>query len=114
MPNPLQVLANMYQEQQRRKFPRLHPLPAEFDDLNAEWADLGGFVAGLSHRALAGRRLRPEEVVPYGQIEFRQRLERFRSNYPEISRPFLDEFEFLDRILDLLLQIAEAQVQEEP
>lgn len=113
MPDALRVLGTKYAELERRQFPRTHPLPEEFDDLYAEWAELDGFVVGLTQRALAGKRLSPEEVVPFRHLAVRQRLAEFSDRHPEVARPILDEFNFLDDILDLLGQIARGEQEEE-
>jgi len=80
-------------------------LPEKYDDLHAEWAQLDGFVAGLAESTLAGKKWSPEEIEPYGYAEFRQRLERLEAEHPDIASPYIEAFQHLEDMLELLRAI---------
>ncbi len=107
----LQRLAVKAAERDERIFPAHPRLPAEYADLKADWSDFDTFIMGLADRALSGDRLKPEDVEPYRPRyeEVRARLRRMENDFPNLSHTYIQEFQFLEEMLEILRQIAREQ-----
>ena len=101
---PLDLSARMHEEQRHRLFPR-DALPVEFSDLYSQWVEYDDFVAGLAMSVLRGRSVSREDLGPFKAWEFRDLLERLRQKDPKLAERYVAEFEFLDKMLDLIWQI---------
>jgi len=100
----------MYEEQKHRLFPRSSERrPVKYSNLYAEWAELDGFVAGLAESALAIRRPTAEEIEPFGYQKLSKELQEIEQEYPEVSRPIVEEFRFLERVLEVLRTLSKEE-----
>jgi len=101
----LDSLAERYRSNMHLLFPKGR-LPRDYSDLYPEWAQLDGFVSGLAERALSGENLDPQEVEPFGYGDLRRKLEKLKTEHPDLATPYLALFDQLDDILNILRAIA--------
>ncbi len=104
----LKQLAAKSVEQGDRLFPPRPRLPPEYADLKVDWSDFDTFVMGLAGRALSEEHLRPEDVEPFParHDEVRDRLRRLERDYPDIAPKYVEEFRFLEEMLEILRRLA--------